>query len=162
MRILFGYDGPIKQLRRWGQEMLGYNCTLLHRSHQLMRDVNAINRRYGPGLIKTYTTKEAALHNDSRRRHPNSYAIPNLRYANCHLAADPPHISYINAGDPVAARTLIMTLCSPRTILRNENCKPFEPTCVTETYVNKLVMHSIEGDAIIWASLDAGFPTVLW
>jgi hypothetical protein len=23
-------------------------------------------------------------------------------------------------------------------------------------------MHSIEGGAIIWASLDAGFPTVLW
>jgi hypothetical protein len=111
MRILFGYDGPIKQLRRWGQEMLGYNCTLLHRSHQLMRDVDAINRRYEPGLIKTYMTKEAALHNDSRRRHPNSYVIPNLRYFNRHLAADPPHISDINAGDPVAALTLIMTLC---------------------------------------------------
>jgi hypothetical protein len=98
MQILFGYDSPIKQLRRWGQEMLGYNCTLLHRSHQLMRDVDAINRRYEPGLIKTYMIKEAALHNDSRRRHPNSYAIPNLRYVNRHLAADPPHISDINAG----------------------------------------------------------------
>jgi hypothetical protein len=149
MRILFGYDIPIKQLWRWGQDMLGYNCTLLHRSHQLMRDVDAINRRYETGLIKTYMTKEAALHNDSLCRHPNSYAIPNLRYMNRHLAADPPHISDINARDPVAASTLMMILCSPRTILRTENCKPFKPTCVTETSVNKLVMHSIKGDMIV-------------
>jgi hypothetical protein len=127
-----------------------------------MRDVDAINRRYEPGLIKTYMTKEAALNKHSRRRHPNSYAIPNMRYVNRHLAADPPHISDINAGDPVAASTLMMTLCSPITILKNENCKPFEPTCVTETSVNKLVMHSIEGDTIIWAPLDTGFPTVPW
>jgi hypothetical protein len=87
---------------------------------------------------------------------------PNLRYVNRHLAADPSPISDINASDPVAACTLMMTLCSPRTILRTEHCKPFQPTCVTETSVNKIVMHSIEGDTIVWASLDAGFPTVPW
>jgi hypothetical protein len=76
MQILFGYDGPIKQLRRWGQEMLGYNCTLLHRSHQLMIDVDAINICYETGLIKTYMMKEVALHNDYLRCHPNSYAKP--------------------------------------------------------------------------------------
>jgi hypothetical protein len=103
MQTLFGYDGPIKQLRRWGQEMLGYNCTLHHRSHQLMRYVDAIKRRYETGLIKTYTMKQAALHSDSLRCHPNSYAIPNMRYVNRRLSADPPPISDINASDPVAA-----------------------------------------------------------
>jgi hypothetical protein len=160
MRILFGYDGPIKQLRRWGQEMLGYNCTLLHRSHKLMRDVDAINRRYETGLIKTYMMKEAALYNDSLRCHPNAYAIPNLRYVDRHLAADPPPISDINAREPVASGTLMITLSSPIKILRTEHCKPFKLTCVTETYVNKLVMHSKKGDTIVWASLDTGFPTV--
>jgi hypothetical protein len=71
MRILLGYDGPLKQLRRSGQEMLGYNCTFLHRFHQFMRDVEAINRRYEKGIIKTYTMKEAALHNYSLHCHPN-------------------------------------------------------------------------------------------
>jgi hypothetical protein len=56
----------------------------------------------------------------------------------------------------------MMALCLPRTILRTERCKPFQPTCVTETSVNKLVIHSIEGETIVWASLDAGFPTVPW
>jgi hypothetical protein len=56
----------------------------------------------------------------------------------------------------------MMALFSPRTILRIENCKPFQPTCVTEMSVNKLVMHSIEGDTILWASLDAGLSTVPW
>jgi hypothetical protein len=82
--------------------MLGYNCTLLHRYNQLMRDVDAINRLYETGLIKTYTMKEAALHNDYLRCHPNSYAVPNMHYVNRRLAADPPSLSDINASDSVA------------------------------------------------------------
>jgi hypothetical protein len=140
--------------------MLGYNCTLLHRSHQLMRDVDAINRRYETGLIKTYMMKEAALYNESLLRHPNSYAVPNLRYVNRRLAADPPPLSDINASDPVAACTSMLALCSPRTILRTDHFKPFQRTCVTEKFVNRLVMHSIGAGKIVWASLDAGFPTV--
>jgi hypothetical protein len=162
MRILFGYDGPIKQLRRWGHEMLGYNCTLLHRSHHLMRDVDAINRRYDTGLIKTYMMKEAALHSKSLRCHPHSYAVPNLRYVNRRLSAEPPPLSASNISDPAAIRTLMMTICSPRTRLRTYHCRPFRPTCFMETSVNTLVMHSIERDTIVWASLDAECPTVPW
>jgi hypothetical protein len=103
-----------------------------------------------------------ALHNESLRCHPNSCAFTNLRYVNRRLAADPPPLSDINASDPVAACTSTMNLCSPRTILITEHCKPFQPTCVAETSFNKLVMHSIEGCTIVWAPLDAGFPTVPW
>jgi hypothetical protein len=127
-----------------------------------MWDVDAINRRYDTGLIKTYMMKEAALHNESLRCHPHLYAVPNVRYVNRRLSAGPPPPSASNLIDPGTTRTLMMTICSPRTRLRTDHCRPFRPTCVTEISVNTLVMHSIERDTIVWASLDAGFPTVPW
>jgi hypothetical protein len=57
VKKLFEYDGPIPQLKRWGQEMLGYNFTLLHRSCRNMSDVDAINRQYDNTLICAYMSK---------------------------------------------------------------------------------------------------------
>jgi hypothetical protein len=57
VKKIFQYDGPIPQLKRWGQAMLGYNFTLLHRSCRNMRDVDAINRQYDSTLIRAYMSK---------------------------------------------------------------------------------------------------------
>ena len=37
------YNESIHVLRRWSQERFGYNFATFHRSHLLMKDVNALN-----------------------------------------------------------------------------------------------------------------------
>jgi hypothetical protein len=44
----FWYDGPIHQVRRWVQELLGYFFHVVYRQIRMMADVDAFTRRYGP------------------------------------------------------------------------------------------------------------------
>jgi hypothetical protein len=137
-----------------GQGMIGYNCNLLHIYHHLMRDVDAINRRYEPFIIKIYMMKEAAWYNAPLLQHPSLYKVPNLEYVNHHMEANHPSPSDINASDPFATCTAMITICSPRMITRTEHFKLFQPTYFTETCINQQVVRSNVAGTITWVSLD--------
>jgi hypothetical protein len=115
VKKLFEYYGPIPQLKRWGQEMLGYNFTLLHRSYRNMHDVDAINRQYDNTLICAYISKGATLHNVSVLSHPESYAFPSLRFLTKKLSAEPP--PSISVSPPPAGLhvTACLTISTPQT-----------------------------------------------
>ena len=39
-------------ISRWAQELLGYHFTVIHRPARMMRDVDAITRRFGPMIAR--------------------------------------------------------------------------------------------------------------
>ena len=43
-KAIFDYSGSQSLIRRWAQELLGYNFTTLHRPSAMMKDVDAISR----------------------------------------------------------------------------------------------------------------------
>ena len=52
MKELLEYDGSISMISRWAQELLGYHFTVIHRPARMMRDVDAITRRFGPMIAR--------------------------------------------------------------------------------------------------------------
>jgi hypothetical protein len=40
------YEGLIHVIRRWAQELLGYHFAVIHQPNRMMRDVDALSRRY--------------------------------------------------------------------------------------------------------------------
>ena len=57
---------------RWAQELLGYHFTVVHRSHRMMVDVDALSRRYGP-LIATHCMIAGVLHCRDIKQRPEAY-----------------------------------------------------------------------------------------
>ena len=74
------YDGNISMVCRWAQELLGYHFTVLHRSKHMMRDVDALTRRFGP-LVAQYRLFVWAWN-----RHHSSRALLTRRYPQRHIA----------------------------------------------------------------------------
>jgi hypothetical protein len=161
VKKLFEYDEPIPQLKRRGQEMLGYKFTLLHRSCRNMRDVDAINRQYDNTLIRAYMSKGATLHNTSMLSHPESYAVPSLRYLTKKLAAEAPPTTAVLPPATGLHVTSCLTISTPQTqsaLLGVE--KSYKPVVHCEAALNHLVQLSIQQQSIAWVSLNAGFPTI--
>lgn len=62
LKALFDYDGPSSLLRRWSQELLSYNFTIIHRPSRMMKDVDAISRWcFADPLLLRYETIAANL-----------------------------------------------------------------------------------------------------
>ena len=72
LREFINYDGPIHQVRRWTQELLGYYFTVLHRPSKMMRDVDALSRMYDP-LIQHYNATAASQLSADQLARPLAY-----------------------------------------------------------------------------------------
>ena len=72
VKEILEYDGPIHQVRRWAQELLGYFFHIVHRPARMMADVDAFTRRYGP-LVTAYLVRAYAMHTASKTQHPAAY-----------------------------------------------------------------------------------------
>ena len=72
MRELLEYDGSISMISRWAQELLGYHFTVIHRSARMMRDVDALTRRFGP-MITRHMMIAMILSARDRAKRPEAY-----------------------------------------------------------------------------------------
>ena len=72
VKEILEYDGPIHQVRRWAQELLGYSFHIVHRPARMMADVDAFTRRHGP-LITSYLQTAVAMDADCRVKQPARY-----------------------------------------------------------------------------------------
>ena len=72
VKEILEYDGPIHQVCRWAQELLGYFFHIVHRPARMMADVDAFTRRYGP-LIASYLLRAYTMDADSRTQRPAAY-----------------------------------------------------------------------------------------
>ena len=50
VKEILEYNGSSHQLRRWCQELMGYNFAIIHRKVRMMRDVDALSRRFGKAI----------------------------------------------------------------------------------------------------------------
>ena len=65
VKEILEYDGPIHQVRRWAQELLGYSFHVVHRPARMMADVDAFTRRFGP-LITSYLVRAFRMNTANR------------------------------------------------------------------------------------------------
>ena len=46
VKEILEYNGSSHQLRRWCQELMGYNFAIIHRKERMMRKVDTVSRRF--------------------------------------------------------------------------------------------------------------------
>jgi hypothetical protein len=126
-----------------------------------MRDVDVINRRYENDFIHTYMYTGDSLHNASMIGNPESYADSSLSYLTKKLTAMHPLASTIPLLHTSLSPPLCLEMSVPRTIPTPIGAfSSYQCDRHTEASLNPLVQFSIEDQALIWASLGAGFPTI--
>ena len=79
VREVLDYQGTIHMVSRWAQELLGYNFEVIHRKDTMMKDVDAITRRYGPQYA-THLMIAAGLRGLDCNSRPSAYS--QLQFAN--------------------------------------------------------------------------------
>lgn len=68
-------DGPIHQLRRWSQELMGYDFTVVHCPARLMRDVDALSRgRHLDKYVAQYEVIATSLRTNDASDRPAAYS----------------------------------------------------------------------------------------
>ena len=72
MKEVLDYQGSIAMVQRWSQELLGYHFTVVHRPARMMKDVDALSRRYGP-RISTYLGIATILESIDKTQRPQAY-----------------------------------------------------------------------------------------
>ena len=45
------YFGPVHQLRRWIQELMGYEYAFVHRPAKMMENIDRLSRRFGENIV---------------------------------------------------------------------------------------------------------------
>ena len=73
MKEILEYSGPIHQIRRWAQELLGYHFRIFHRPAHMMRDVEGLNRHFDRPLIEQHFTIALALRSQDETARPAAY-----------------------------------------------------------------------------------------
>jgi hypothetical protein len=94
-------------------------------------------------------------------QHPESCAIPSLKFLSKKLAAEPPGADEIVLPQSTIAAFAMLAVSVPQVIpVASKTPKPFQPATTTEASLNTLVQYSIQSQSIMWVCLDAGFPTI--
>ena len=68
MKEILEYDGEIHMICRWAQELLGYHYIIIHRCERMMKDVDAISRRFGPSIAAHIRAAALFITLDRQRR----------------------------------------------------------------------------------------------
>ena len=50
VKEILEYFGPVHQLRRRSQELMGYEYAFIHRPAKMMKDVDTLSRRFGKNV----------------------------------------------------------------------------------------------------------------
>ena len=51
LKICLVYFGPVHQLRRWIQELMGYEYAFVHRPAKMMENIDRLSRRFGENIV---------------------------------------------------------------------------------------------------------------
>jgi len=73
IKEILEYDGPIHQIRRWAQELLGYFFQVFHRPARMMKDVDGLTRLYENPLVATHLQVALQLYLADRAARPAAY-----------------------------------------------------------------------------------------
>ena len=73
IKEILEYDGPIHQIRRWAQELLGYFFQVFHRPARMMKDVDGLTRLYENPLVAQHHKVALQLYLADRAARPAAY-----------------------------------------------------------------------------------------
>ena len=73
VKEILEYVGPIHQIRRWAQELLGYFFQVFHRPARMMRDVDGLTRLYENPLVSQHLHLAHQLYLADRAARPAAY-----------------------------------------------------------------------------------------
>ena len=73
VREILEYSGNIHQLRRWSQELLGYEFPIIHHVARMMKDVDGLSRHIDI-LIHCHLTQAARMRADDVAQRPSVYS----------------------------------------------------------------------------------------
>ena len=62
------YTGSIPMVKRWYQKILRYHFTVIHRSENMMGDVNALTRRFGENCSVYFCVENILPDKDELKR----------------------------------------------------------------------------------------------
>ena len=68
------YTGSIHQLRRWSQELLGYEFAIIHRASSMMKDIDGLSRHIDV-LIHRYLIQASCMYIVDRTTRPFAYTF---------------------------------------------------------------------------------------
>ena len=86
VREILDYDGGSHQLRRWCQELMGYHFTVIHHCARMMRDVDALTRRFGKA-IALYCMQTHLIRSRNKLSRPLAYGFDHF-----HTTAKPQQV----------------------------------------------------------------------
>jgi hypothetical protein len=112
IKEILEYDGPIHQIRRWAQELLGYFFQVFHRPARMMRDVDGLTRFDHP-LVAKHLQVALQLYLDDRAARPAAYE-PAVFYSHNPLKCVS-HVSPLVATPTSSRATTLMSLAPPST-----------------------------------------------
>ena len=74
VKEILEYTGSIHQLRRWSQELMGYEFAFIHRVARMMKDVDGLSRHIDV-LIHRYLIQASCMHLADRTKRPFAYSF---------------------------------------------------------------------------------------
>ena len=90
-------------IKRWAQEILGYQFTVIHRNAKMMKDFEILNRFYEPEIAE-FLKVAAILRSDDSKKRPDAYNRTNFSEL-----ATPTKANMGNAKNQVADPPMIIT-----------------------------------------------------
>ena len=58
-------------IKRWAQELIGYQFSVIHRNAKMMKDVDSLNRFYEPEIAE-FLKVAAILRRDDAKKRPDA------------------------------------------------------------------------------------------
>lgn len=155
------YDGPIHQVKRWAQELLGYYFTILHRPERMMRDVDALSRMYDP-LIMQYAATADANSLADRAARPQAYTIMPIDALTRSLAPPEGLAPATTPARMLATNVRTFTNLPPRFFPIQRILTNVTPTRADMTKPSLESGTHITAAAIIttWVSINSGIPGI--
>ena len=173
IKEILEYIGDSHQLRRWCQELMGYDFSVIHRCELMMRDVDALTRRFGKA-VTLYCMQAYLMRSRDKPSRPLAYDFDHFHSTSKPQKVFPPDISLtaqhapidltIPVVDPISLKPYI-DLPSSVPVLHHTAMK-FAPaplaslnssfTNCTDSFNSTFTSHKLP----VWISFDTIVPAV--
>ena len=149
MKEILDYTGSIHQLRRWLQELLGYEFAIIYRAASMMKDVDVLSRHIDV-LIYRYLTQARGMRLVDIAKRPFAYSFDSF-------------ISCSNLRRVTTSDSIITTEASSiLSLLSTTHHSPFHftsPSILQSYSVPKPIAytlhHIVPPENIIWLSFES-------
>ena len=149
VKEILEYTGSIHQLRRWSQELLGYEFAIIHRAARMMKDVDGLSCHIDV-LIHRYLIQAHDMQLVDITKRPYAYSFDS--FISC---SNPRHVT---VSDSTITTEATSTL-SPLSTIHHSPIH-FTLSSILQSYsvsntITSIFHHIVPPEDIIWLSFDS-------